>query len=145
MARELEENSSSIEVEGIPKRLTIGKVVVRFFYAWVVFGLIVLSLRVFLLAFSASTAAPFVTFIYQTSASYMEPFRGIFPGRELGETGYFDISAIFAIIIYLFVAWGVMSLITYINLKIDTLHDEQRRQARNRAAARSTRSVKGGE
>ncbi len=144
MARELEENSSSIEVEGIPKRLTIGKVVVRFFYAWVVFGLIVLSLRVFLLAFSASTAAPFVTFIYQTSASYLEPFRGIFPGRELGETGYFDISAIFAIIIYLFVAWGVMSLITYINLKIDQLHDEQRRQFRT-AAARSARSVKGGE
>ncbi len=144
MARELEESSSSIEVEGIPKRLTIGKVVVRFFYAWVVFGLIVLSLRVFLLAFSASTAAPFVTFIYQTSASYLEPFRGIFPGRELGETGYFDISAIFAIIIYLFVAWGVMSLITYINLKIDQLHDEQRRQFRT-AAARSARSVKGGE
>lgn len=144
MARELEENSSSIEVEGIPKRLTIGKVVVRFFYAWVVFGLIVLSLRVFLLAFSASTTAPFVTFIYQTSASYLEPFRGIFPGRELGETGYFDISAIFAIIIYLFVAWGVMSLITYINLKIDQLHDEQRRQFRT-AAARSARSVKGGE
>lgn len=143
MARELEENSS-LEVEGIPRRLTIGKVVVRFFYAWVVFGLIVLSLRVFLLAFSASTAAPFVTFIYQTSASYLEPFRGIFPGRELGDTGYFDISAIFAIIIYLFVAWGVMSLITYINLKIDQLHDEQRRQFRT-TAARSARSVKGGE
>lgn len=144
MERGLDNHNSPSEVDGLPRRLTIGKLVARFFYAWVIFGLIVLSLRVFLLAFSASTAAPFVTFIYQTSASYLEPFRGIFPGRELGETGYFDISAIFAIIIYLFIAWGVVSLITYINLKIDTLHDEQRRQARSARSAKSSSSVRGG-
>lgn len=139
MGREFPNQSGSVEVEGLPRRLTIGKLVARFFYAWVIFGLIVLSLRVFLLAFSANAAAPFVTFIYQTSASYLEPFRGIFPGRDLGETGYFDVSAIFAIIIYLFVAWGVVSLITYINLKIDRLHDEQlqaRRLAQSVAASK---------
>ena len=137
MGRELPNQHGSAEVESLPRRLTIGNIVVRLFYAWVIFGLIVLSLRVFLLAFSASKEAPFVTFIYQTSDRYLEPFRGIFAGREVGETGYFDVSALFAIIMYLFVAWGVMSLIAYINLKIDRLHDEQKQQLR--AATRSSK------
>lgn len=114
----------------VPKRLSIGNVVVRLFYAWTVFGITVLGLRVFLLAFSASMEARFVTFIYETSDVYLAPFRGIFPGREVGATGYLDVSSLFAIIIYLFIAWMISSLISYIQIKIRMLEDEHEKAIR---------------
>ena len=86
-----------------------------------------LGLRVFLLAFSANAATPFVDFIYRTSADYLAPFRGIFPARSIGETGYLDVAAIFAIIIYLLVAWGFRALITYVSHKIEIEEIEHKR------------------
>jgi uncharacterized membrane protein YhiD involved in acid resistance len=39
-----------------------------------------------------------------------------------------DVSALFAIIIYLFVAWGFNSLISYIQRKIDLSKDTQQHE-----------------
>lgn len=117
----------------MPRHLSIGSIIVKLFYAWTLFGIAVLGLRVFLLAFSASTEARFVTFIYETSASYLAPFRGIFPGRSVGETGYFDVSSLFAIIIYLFIAWMIASLISYLQIKMRLVEDEHKKTARTRA------------
>lgn len=103
----------------VPAYLKISKVASYLVYFWTMFGVVVLGLRVFLLAFSANTSAGFVDFIYRTSADYLEPFRAIFPPKMVGETGYFDVSAVFAIIIYLLFAWGVSALINYIQTKID--------------------------
>jgi uncharacterized protein YggT (Ycf19 family) len=103
----------------IPSYLKISKIIAYIMYAWVFFGGIILALRVFLLAFSANATTPFVDFIYRTSADYLGPFRGIFPAKSIGETGYLDIAAIFAIIIYLLIGWGFASAITYIQSKID--------------------------
>lgn len=105
----------------VPGYLQISKILGYIMYAWVFFGIIVLGLRVFLLAFSANAATPFVEFIYRTSADYLEPFRGIFPSKSIGETGYLDIAAIFAIIIYLLIGWGFSAFIRYIQSKIDTI------------------------
>ena len=104
----------------IAKILTLSRIVVYILYAWTIFGAIVLGLRVFLLAFSANTETRFVTFIYETSDSYMAPFRAIFPGREVGSTGYLDISAVFAIVIYILFALSFSSLIRYVQFKIDS-------------------------
>jgi len=103
----------------IPTKLKFSKVIVWVMYVWVLIGVIALSMRVFLLAFSASTAAGFTEFVMRVSADYLEPFRGIFPAGEVGETGYLDVSAIFAIIVYLFILWGFRSLIDYVQNKID--------------------------
>lgn len=105
----------------VPGYLKISKILGYIMYAWVFFGIIVLGLRVFLLAFSANAATPFVEFIYRTSADYLEPFRGIFPSKSIGETGYLDIAAIFAMIIYLLIGWGFSAFINYIQSKIDSL------------------------
>jgi uncharacterized protein YggT (Ycf19 family) len=113
-------DAQASDATAMPKYLTVSNVVVRLIRLWVLFGVVVLSLRVFLLAFSANPATPFVTFIYETSASYLEPFRGIFMAREVGETGYFDVSALFAIIIYLLIAWAVASLISHVELKMES-------------------------
>lgn len=117
--------------DAVPRHLSVGNIVVKLFYAWTIFGTVVLGLRVFLLAFSASTEARFVTFIYETSAVYLAPFRGIFPGRDLGATGYLDVSSLFAIIVYIFIAWMVASLISYIQVKMRFLEDEHEKKLRS--------------
>ena len=118
------ENSLQKEIK-VPGYLKIGKVVTILLYVWVIFGVIVLGLRVFLLAFSANVATPFVEYIYRTSADYLAPFRGIFPSKPVGETGYLDIASIFAIIMYLLFAWLVSAGINYIQSKIDTIKEQE--------------------
>lgn len=102
----------------IPTYLSVGKILTYAMYALIIFAEIVLVFRVFLLAFSANPSTGFVNFIYRTSADFLEPFRGIFPPRAVGETGYLDVSALFAIIVYGLMAWGFAGLIGYINTKI---------------------------
>jgi uncharacterized protein YggT (Ycf19 family) len=118
------ENSLQKEIK-VPGYLKIGKVVTILLYVWVIFGVIVLGIRVFLLAFSANVATPFVEYIYRTSADYLAPFRGIFPSKPVGETGYLDIASIFAIIMYLLFAWLVSAGINYIQSKIDTIKEQE--------------------
>ena len=118
------ENNLQKEIK-VPGYLKIGKVVTLLLYIWVMFGVIVLGLRVFLLAFSANAATPFVQYIYKTSADYLAPFRGIFPSKPVGETGYLDIASIFAIIMYLLFAWLVSAGINYIQSKIDTIKEQE--------------------
>ena len=102
----------------VPVYLNFGKVLTYAMYAFVIFAEIVLAFRVFLLAFSANPTSPFVEFIYRTSTDFLQPFRGIFPPHQVGETGYLDVSALFAIIVYGLIAWGFSALIGYINSKI---------------------------
>jgi uncharacterized protein YggT (Ycf19 family) len=112
----------------VPGFLRISKVIAWLMYLWVLFGIITLLLRVFLLAFSANTTAGFGQFVMNTSSDYLNPFRGLFPLHQVGDTGYLDVSALFAIIIYLFVAWGFNSLISYIQRKIDLSKDTQQHE-----------------
>ncbi len=121
----------------VPTYLRISKVIAYIMYGWVFIGITLLGLRVFLLAFSANVATPFVSFVYRTSADYLAPFREIFPPRQIGETGYFDVAALFAIIIYLLLAWGFSALISYIQYRIDRETARQREEIRQ-AAAKAT-------
>jgi uncharacterized protein YggT (Ycf19 family) len=104
----------------VPAYLSVGKIITYAMYAWVLFGIIVLGLRVFLLAFSANAGTPFVNFIYNTSANFLNPFRGIFPPRPIGDTGYLDVAALFAMIIYALIGWGFSALVHHIQTKINT-------------------------
>lgn len=131
----------------IPGYLRVSKIVAYIMYAWVLIGVVTLGLRIFLLAFSANPTTPFVEFIYRTSSDYLNPFRGIFEPKSIGETGYFDVAAMFAIIIYLLVMWAFSALIGYIQFKIDVSRKEQEKhlqqlnavkiaQARSRSTAK---------
>lgn len=131
----------------VPAYLKVSKVISYLVYAWVLFGIIMLVFRVFLLLFSANTAAGFTQFVMKTSADYLGPFRGIFPPHNVGETGYLDVSALFAIVVYLFVAWGISALVSYIQHKIDLSKATQQKaideaRANNTAKTISTRTLK---
>ena len=124
-----------IEVPGV---LRISKVVVWSFYIFIIIGIISLLLRVILLLFSADQSVGFTELVATISNDFMQPFRGIFPPRSVGETGYLDVSALFAIIVYLFVLWGAKSLVEFVQNKIDISKAEQKErllelQARARA------------
>jgi hypothetical protein len=111
-----------------PVQLRMSKLISYIMYAWVMFGVVMLSLRVFLLIFSANASAPFVNFVLRTSDDYLRPFAGIFPARQLSETGYFDVAALFAICIYLILGWLTGALIAFVQGKIDQNDQEQRRR-----------------
>lgn len=102
----------------VPAYLNVGKILTYAMYALTIFAEIMLAFRVFLLAFSANRGTPFVEFVYNTSADFLAPFRGIFPTKAVGETGYLDVAALFAMIVYGLIAWGFSALIGYINHKI---------------------------
>lgn len=103
----------------IPSYLRVSKIIAYIMYAWVFIGIVLLTIRVVLLMFSANVATPFVEFVYRTSVDYLAPFRGIFPPRTIGETGYLDVAALFAVVMYLLLAWAFASLVNYIQYKID--------------------------
>lgn len=110
-----------------PVNLKISRLASYLLYGWVIIGVTALGIRVFLLAFSANMQTPFVSFIYRLSEDYLAPFKGIFSSRSLGETGYLDIAAIFAIFIYLIFVWAASALIQFVQNKIDNNDREQRR------------------
>lgn len=110
-----------------PLQLRISKIASYALYVWVSIGLVALGIRVFFLLFSASREAPFVNFVYRLSSDYLAPFRGIFPPHPVGETGYLDVAALFAIFMYLIAVWLIAALIKYIQEKIDAHDLEQRK------------------
>ena len=93
-------------------------------YAFTMIAVISLSVAFFLLLFGANSETPFVKFVYQIAYDFGQPFRGIFPTRSIGETGYFSASALFAIVMYLLFGAGISALIAYINLKM-AKHQEE--------------------
>ncbi|MBW4061154.1 YggT family protein [Candidatus Saccharibacteria bacterium] len=97
--------------------LKFSRVLTYIVYGYSLVASAFLALGFILLLFSASTSAAFTQFIYRVAAAFLEPFRGIFPAHPVSETGYFSASALFAIMVYLFVALMLHALITYVTSK----------------------------
>ncbi len=68
---------------------------------WVLWfiGLIV-GLRVVLKFFGANQSAPFVKWVYETSAPLLTPFTGMFPSPAIKGGFVIEFSALFALIVY---------------------------------------------
>lgn len=98
--------------------IKVSRVLTYVVYAYTVLAMIFLGLAFVLQLFSANYATPFVKFVYEVSYDFLSPFRGIFPGQEVGETGYFNSSALFAILIYGIFAIAVHALISYLTAKM---------------------------
>jgi uncharacterized protein YggT (Ycf19 family) len=61
---------------------------------------IVLMLRIVLRLFAANPNASFVNWVYSTSDTLIQPFRGIFPTTVIEKSYVLDFTALFALIIY---------------------------------------------
>lgn len=142
-------SEASTNQDQVPMGLRVSKVISWLMYAWTVYGVAVLVLRVFLLAAGANLNNGFANFVMQVSTDYLKPFWGIFPPAKLTDASYFDVSAIFAIIVYLFVGWAFHALVGFIQRKIDenTAATEKAEQARmasraNTVTIRTTKNVR---
>ncbi len=104
--------------------VTFGRGVAYFANGFLYFANVMLLFRVFFLLFSANPSTPFVQWVYNVTNDLIAPFRGIFPTKPVGETGYLDISAIFAIIFYLILSAVITNLMHYLDTKKRKLETE---------------------
>lgn len=120
------------------KRVNIFKIVTYVTYGIVTIAVVTLLFRVLFLLFSANPATPFVNMIYGISSDFMQPFRGIFPTRPVGETGYLDVSALFALLMYGILAALVKGIMVRLEAQQSTLQQEiyQQEDHRVRLASR---------
>ena len=71
----------------------------------------ILGLRVLFRLFNANGANGFVHWIYQTSGSLMDPFRGVFTAHEIARGYTLDVSALFAMLMYLIIGTLLAALL----------------------------------
>lgn len=127
--------------------LKISRVLVYIVYAYVLIAVITLIFGFVLLLLGASTTAPFVDFVYNLSAQFLQPFRGMFPAKQITDKSYFSAAGLFAIIFYGIFAMAVHSLINWLTVKElnhqqDLIDLERRRQLQAKAAQRPVAPVR---
>ena len=115
------------------ERLLMGaKALVVVVYAVVVVTFFILALGFFLRLVGASPEAPFVEWAYRNTDRAMQPFRGMFPVRDIDGRSVFDASLLFAAALYGFIAIGLHALFEYLSARV---RGYQRRAAEARRAA----------
>lgn len=80
-------------------------------YVWYVVGVIdvLVALRFIFFILGAKNTG-FTSILYQVTYPFVALFKGIFPSPT-SDTGYFDTAAVLAIIVYVLLGWGIVSLI----------------------------------
>ena len=105
--------------------IKVGQVLLWLVYAWVSVVLVLLLLTFILQLFGANPAAGFVEWVYRSTERAMAPFRGIFEPITLSDQSVLDISVLFAMIVYTFVALGLHAAIDWVTR---LLRREERRE-----------------
>lgn len=85
------------------------------------FVVVLLGMRLVLKFFAASTVAPFVGWVYETTQPLLTPFIGMFPSPRLSGL-VIEFSSLFALIVYATLGYFLTELIDTINhysLKLD--------------------------
>ncbi len=72
----------------------------------------VLGLRFVLRLFGANEAATFTSWVYETSAVLLEPFRGIFPTQTFDNNVVLELTTIFAMIVYALVGMLLVAAVS---------------------------------
>lgn len=73
---------------------------------------VILLLRLVFRLLAANTGNGFVTFLYNLSQPFVAPFQGIFGDLDLGRNYVLEFSTLIAMLIYMLLAWGLVSLLT---------------------------------
>jgi uncharacterized protein YggT (Ycf19 family) len=74
-----------------------------------------LLVRVILRFFAANPTTPFVHWIYTSSSTLIDPFRGIFPTTVIGHNHVVDFTALFAMLVYGLIALAFLALLNWLN------------------------------
>ena len=109
--------------------IKICRALVWIVYAWVAITIVLLFLAFLLQLLGADPSAGFVEFVYRSTQRAMAPFRGIFESVVLSDDSVLDISILFAIIVYSFVALGVGMALDWVTDKLRVAEDQERYDA----------------
>jgi uncharacterized protein YggT (Ycf19 family) len=74
-----------------------------------------LLLRVILRFFAANPTNSFVHWVYTSSSTLIEPFRGIFPTEVIGNNHVVDFTALFAMLVYGLIGLAFLGLVYWLN------------------------------
>ncbi len=105
--------------------LKILKAIVWIVYALASAAAIVIGFFFFLLMFDANKEAPFVAFIYEWGAWFIQPFAGMIDPTELESGGFISWSAVFAIAAYAIAATIIGGVLNSISASIYRKSREQ--------------------
>jgi uncharacterized protein YggT (Ycf19 family) len=86
-------------------------------YVFVLVALVLLLLGFFLLLLGANPDAPFAEFVSRGLTRVMAPSRGLFEPVRLDGRSVLDVSVLFAMIVYGFVALLLHSLIEWLTVR----------------------------
>ena len=93
---------------------TVGPAVLAARAIYFIFGVIIafIVLRMVLLMLGANQGNAFVDIVYDISAVFVAPFHGIFAYTPSYGVSVFEVSSLFAIVVYALVCWGLTTLVT---------------------------------
>jgi uncharacterized protein YggT (Ycf19 family) len=121
--------------------IKIARVLLWVVYLWVTITIVLLFVGFFLLLFGAEPTAGFVEWVYRSTQRAMAPFRGIFEPITLSGDSVLDVSILFAIIVYAFVAVGLNALLGWITGKVRAQERHEHEAAVLAAHAAATHAV----
>jgi hypothetical protein len=78
-----------------------------------------IGLRIVLKLFGASTTASFTRWVYETSDQLISPFIGMFPSPRLSGGFIIEFSALFALLVYAFIAYLIIAIIETLSYQAD--------------------------
>lgn len=84
----------------------------------IVIGIVefLLIIRVLLKFLGASTQAPFVRWIYETTTPLLSPFEGMFPTSSLTTSFVLEVSTLFALITFALIGMVIETIIHQLTL-----------------------------
>lgn len=86
-----------------------------------IFGFIeiVLGMRVFLKLLGASSSAPFVHWVYETSQPLLTPFQGMFRSSVLNGGFVIEPSTLFALLAYALIGYAINELVAFVSFSVN--------------------------
>jgi uncharacterized protein YggT (Ycf19 family) len=127
------QQAAAEERSSLPLVIRAARVVVWIFYALVLVKVGLLLTAFVLRLLGANPEAGFTDWVYRSADNSMEPFRGIFPTREIGQGSELDASLLFAAIVYVVLAILLDLALRWLSSR---LAEQQRRVQTLQQAAR---------
>ena len=103
-------------------------------YGFVIVALVILLLGFILQLLGANPDAPFAQWLYRSLRRVMAPFRGLFEPVALDGRSVFDVSILFAMLVYGIVGLALHALIEWLTRRIVAMQVENA-AARGRTSA----------
>lgn len=108
-----QDGNATVQQQTVTTKKTTSSIILAQRIIWFIVGVIntLIGLRFVLLLFGANRDVPFTDFIYSISEPFVAPFIGMF-GQPVYGRAVFEVSSLFAMIIYTLLAVGIVKALT---------------------------------